>query len=69
MAINRFPCSQGFDFPCLLNRINGARMSCANTVVVPGGKMALAMHDGALKARHRRTLSARLHAAPALCRS
>ena len=69
MLVIRFANPQGIDLPDLLNMINGSWMSRANTVVVRGGKMELAMHDGAPKARHRRTLSARLHAALALCRS
>ena len=69
MAVIRFANPQGIDCPDLLNMINGSWMSRANTVVVPSGKMELAMQNGAPKARHRRTLSARLPAAPALCRS
>ncbi len=69
MVVIRFANPRGIDCPDLLNLINGSWMSPSNTVVVPGGKMELAMQNGAPTARHRRTLSARLHAAPALCRS
>jgi phosphoribulokinase len=43
MVVIRFANPKGIDFPYLLNMINGAWMSRANTVVVPGGKMELAM--------------------------
>ena len=43
MVVIRFANPQGIDFPYLLNMINGSWMSRANTVVVPGGKMELAM--------------------------
>ncbi len=33
----------GIDFPYLLNMINGSFMSRRNTIVVPGGKMGMAM--------------------------
>ena len=43
MVVIRFAQPKGIDFPYLLNMIQGAWMSRANTVVVPGGKMELAM--------------------------
>jgi phosphoribulokinase len=43
MVVIRFAKPKGIDFPYLLNMINGSWMSRANTVVVPGGKMELAM--------------------------
>jgi phosphoribulokinase len=43
ICVIRFAKPKGIDFPYLLNMINGAWMSRANTVVVPGGKMELAM--------------------------
>lgn len=43
MVVIRFAKPQGIDFPYLLNMVDGAWMSRANTIVVPGGKMALAM--------------------------
>jgi len=43
MVVIRFAKPKGIDFPYLLNMINGSFMSRANTVVVPGGKMELAM--------------------------
>ena len=39
----RFANPKGIDFPYLLNMIPDSFMSRANTVVVPGGKMELAM--------------------------
>ena len=39
----RFANPKGIDFPYLLNMINDSFMSRANTIVVPGGKMELAM--------------------------
>jgi len=38
-----FTRTQGKDFPCRLNLIDGAFRPRANTLVVPGGKMELAM--------------------------
>ncbi|MDA0224538.1 MAG: phosphoribulokinase [Proteobacteria bacterium] len=43
MLVIRFADPRGIDFPYLLSMMNGAFMSRANTVVVPGGKMDLAM--------------------------
>ncbi|MFM2120580.1 MAG: hypothetical protein RL722_2048, partial [Pseudomonadota bacterium] len=43
MVVIRFANPKGIDFPYLLNMINNSWMSRANTIVVPGGKMALAM--------------------------
>lgn len=43
LVIIRFANPKGIDFPYLLNMINGSFMSRANTIVVPGGKMELAM--------------------------
>jgi Phosphoribulokinase len=43
MVVIRFADPRGFDFPYLLSMINGSFMSRANSIVVPGGKMDLAM--------------------------
>jgi phosphoribulokinase len=43
ICVIRFANPKGIDFPYLLNMINDAWMSRANTIVVPGGKMELAM--------------------------
>jgi phosphoribulokinase len=43
MVVIRFARPKGIDFPYLLQMIDGSWMSRANTVVVPGGKMELAM--------------------------
>ena len=43
MVVIRFSQPKGIDFQYLLNMVNGSWMSRANTIVVPGGKMALAM--------------------------
>jgi phosphoribulokinase len=43
MVVIRFAQPKGIDFQYLLNMINGSMMSRANTIVVPGGKMELAM--------------------------
>jgi phosphoribulokinase len=43
MVVIRFAKPKGIDFPYLLNMIDGSSMSRANTIVVPGGKMELAM--------------------------
>jgi phosphoribulokinase len=43
MVVIRFAKPKGIDFQYLLNMINGSMMSRANTTVVPGGKMELAM--------------------------
>jgi len=43
LCVIRFANPKGIDFPYLLNMIDNAWMSRANTIVVPGGKMELAM--------------------------
>jgi phosphoribulokinase len=43
VVVIRFANPKGIDFQYLLNMINGSWMSRANTIVVPGGKMELAM--------------------------
>lgn len=43
LCVIRFQNPKGIDFPYLLNMINDSWMSRANTIVVPGGKMELAM--------------------------
>lgn len=43
MVVIRFSNPKGIDFPYLFNMINGSMMSRANTIVVPGGKIELAM--------------------------
>jgi phosphoribulokinase len=43
MVVIRFAKPKGIDFQYLLNMINNSWMSRANTIVVPGGKMELAM--------------------------
>lgn len=43
MVVIRFAKPKGIDFQYLLSMINGSWMSRANTIVVPGGKMELAM--------------------------
>ena len=43
MVVIRFAKPKGIDFAYLLQMIDGSFMSRANTVVVPGGKMELAM--------------------------
>ncbi len=43
MVVIRFADPKGIDFPYLQNMIHGSFMSRANTIVVPGGKMELAM--------------------------
>jgi len=42
-VVIRFSNPKGIDFPYLLNMIGDSFMSRANTIVVPGGKMELAM--------------------------
>ncbi|MEQ1838020.1 MAG: phosphoribulokinase [Candidatus Nitrotoga sp.] len=42
-VVIRFSNHDGVDFPHILNMINGSFMSRSNTIVVPGGKMSLAM--------------------------
>ena len=43
LVVIRFANPRGFDFPYLLSMLHGSFMSRANTLVVPGGKMELAM--------------------------
>jgi phosphoribulokinase len=43
MVVIRFAQPKGIDFQYLLSMIGGSSMSRANTIVVPGGKMELAM--------------------------
>ena len=43
MLVIRFVSSSGIDFPYLLSMLHGSFMSRKNTIVVPGGKMDLAM--------------------------
>jgi phosphoribulokinase len=43
MLVIRFRNPKGIDFPYLLSMLNDSFMSRANTIVCPGGKMALAM--------------------------
>ncbi len=43
ICVIRFANPKGIDFPYLLNMIHDSWMSRANTIVVPGGKMELAM--------------------------
>jgi phosphoribulokinase len=43
LVVVRFRDYHGVDFPYLLNMIDGSFMSRANSIVVPGGKMGLAM--------------------------
>lgn len=43
MVVIRFADPRGIDFPYLLSMIYGSFMSRANSIVVPGGKMELAM--------------------------
>ncbi|MGN6236241.1 phosphoribulokinase [Dyella sp.] len=43
ICVIRFRDPKGIDFPYLLNMIHNSWMSRANTIVVPGGKMELAM--------------------------
>jgi phosphoribulokinase len=42
-VVIRFANPKGIDFPYLLNMLDGSFMSRANTIVMPGGKMELAM--------------------------
>jgi phosphoribulokinase len=43
LCVIRFANPKGIDFPYLLNMVHDSFMSRANTIVVPGGKMELAM--------------------------
>jgi phosphoribulokinase len=43
MLVIRFANPRGIDFPYLLNMIHNSFMSRPNVIVVPGGKMDIAM--------------------------
>jgi phosphoribulokinase len=43
MVVIRFRNPRGYDFPYLLSMITGSFMSRANSIVIPGGKLDLAM--------------------------
>jgi phosphoribulokinase len=43
MVVIRFANPKGIDFPYLLSMLHGAMMTRPNTIVIPGGKMGLAM--------------------------
>jgi phosphoribulokinase len=43
MLVIRFRSAKGIDFPYLLSMLHDSFMSRPNTIVCPGGKMALAM--------------------------
>jgi phosphoribulokinase len=43
MVVIRFANPKNIDFPYLLNMIDDSFMSRSNTIVVPGGKMEIAM--------------------------
>jgi phosphoribulokinase len=43
MVVIRFRDPRGFDFPYLVSMIHGSFMSRANSIVIPGGKLDLAM--------------------------
>jgi phosphoribulokinase len=43
MVVIRFANPKGFDFPYLLSMLHNSMMTRPNTIVVPGGKMGLAM--------------------------
>jgi len=43
MVVIRFKNPRGIDFPYLISMINGSFMSRANTIVIPGGKLDIAM--------------------------
>lgn len=43
MVVIRFANPKGIDFPYLLSMLNGSMMTRPNTLVIPGGKMGLAM--------------------------
>jgi phosphoribulokinase len=43
LVVIRFANPKGIDFQYLLNMVHDSFMSRANTIVVPGGKMELAM--------------------------
>ena len=43
IVVIRFKNPHGIDFPYLVSMINGSWMSRANSIVIPGGKLDLAM--------------------------
>jgi phosphoribulokinase len=43
MVVIRFANPRGIDFPYLISMIHDSFMSRANTIVIPGGKLAIAM--------------------------
>jgi phosphoribulokinase len=43
MVVIRFRSPRGIDFPYLISMINGSFMSRANSIVIPGGKLDIAM--------------------------
>ena len=43
MVVIRFANPRGIDFPYLVSMIHDSHMSRANTIVIPGGKLAIAM--------------------------
>ena len=43
MVVIRFRNPRGIDFPYLLSMIDGSFMSRANSIVIPGGKLDIAM--------------------------
>jgi phosphoribulokinase len=43
MVVIRFADPKGIDFPYLLSMLDGSVMARPNTIVIPGGKMGLAM--------------------------
>ena len=43
MVVIRFRDPHGIDFPYLLSMIHGSFMSRANSIVIPGGKLDIAM--------------------------
>lgn len=43
MVVIRFKSPRGIDFPYLVSMLNGSIMSRANSIVIPGGKLDLAM--------------------------
>jgi phosphoribulokinase len=43
MVVIRFANPKGIDFPYLISMLDGSMMTRPNTLVIPGGKMGLAM--------------------------
>jgi phosphoribulokinase len=43
MVVIRFADPKGIDFPYLLSMLDGSVMTRPNTIIIPGGKMGLAM--------------------------